>query len=127
MAARILVVHDDTNFQARAVEGLRAAGHDVLSNDDPMTALTALDCCRNLSLLITRVAFPKPNPNGVSLALSVKDRFRTRGSDRSEVRVLFVGRPKFHGYAEDVGNFVGPSVSVPDLVAAASRMLASPP
>jgi PAS domain S-box-containing protein len=85
---RVLVVEDDPQLRALAVNVLRRAGHAVLEAADPVSALeVAADFQGDIHLLLTDIVMP--HMNGRQLA----DRLRDK---RPRTRVLYMS-----GYTED--------------------------
>lgn len=117
MPARIVLVHDDTDFLRKAAAAIRAAGYEVAAFDRSMAALDALRGAQSVQLLITRVNFPPGSPHGVSLASMA--RRKTPG-----LKVLFVARPEKQEDTQGIGEFMAAPISIPELVDRASRMLA---
>jgi hypothetical protein len=101
MPARIVVVHDDPEFNAALVEKL---GKDVAWFTDPVKALTALESARTVAFLITRLQFTDSQPVGLSLA-------RLARAARPDVRVVFTGRPQHRDYARGLGEFLAEPVN----------------
>jgi len=119
--ARILLVFDDEQFLASAVARLRDAGHDAAGVLDPMSALAAMSRAHNVELLVTRIAFTPGQPHGVALALMAR---HNRAYPRCELKVLFIARAEYRDAAVGIGEFMELPIAIPDLVAAANRLLA---
>ena len=96
MPARIVVVHDDSDF----INALAAKlGPGVAWFNDPVRALGALETAENLAFLVTRVQFADLQPVGLSLA-------RVARAARPGVRVIFTGEPDHEDFARGLGAFV---------------------
>jgi DNA-binding NtrC family response regulator len=120
MPARVVVVHDDSQFVDELARRLRAENHEVATFPDPLAAWDALEAAQRTEVLVTRVQFPSGKSNGVSLA-------RMARSKRPEIRILFVALPEFAREAAEYGEFI-PFPSNPSEVAAAvKRLLDQPP
>jgi hypothetical protein len=101
MPARIVVVHDDPEFTAALVEKL---GPDVAWFTDPVRALIALESVRTIAFLITRLQFTDSQPVGLSLARLAK-------AGRPDVRVMFIGAPRYRDDVRELGEFIAEPVS----------------
>jgi len=116
MPARVVLVHDDTEFLEKAVAALRAVGHEVAAYSGSRAALSALEQAHLIELLITPITFPVGSPNGVSLALMARHRKR-------EIKILFAALPELREYTDGIGEFLPMPVNIAELVEAASRLL----
>jgi CheY-like chemotaxis protein len=116
-AARLVLVHDDTDFREPAVAALRAAGYDVAAYSSSLAALDAFEAPASVQLLITRMSFPLGSPHGASLASMARRRI-------PDLKVLFVARPEWREHTEGIGQFMTAPVSLPELVDRVSAMLA---
>jgi DNA-binding NtrC family response regulator len=116
MPARVVIVNDDPDDLAQAADGLRRAGYDVATFQDPLAALDALSAGTTAELLITMLQFGPGKPHGVSLALMAKHR-------QYIAQVLFTAFPDVAEHASRVGEVLIAPVAVPDLVKAVDRML----
>jgi CheY-like chemotaxis protein len=101
MPARIVVVHDDPEFTDGLVEIL---GPDVVWFTDPVRALIALESARTVAFLITRLQFTDSQPVGLSLARLAK-------AARPDVRVMFIGAPRYRDDVRELGEFIAEPVS----------------
>jgi DNA-binding NtrC family response regulator len=120
MPARIVLVHDDTDFLVRAAAAIRAAGYDIVAFEGSMAALEALGgAAKNVELLITRVNFSLGSPHGVSLAMMAHRKI-------PNLKVLFLARPEQQEHATGIGEFMPVPVTIPELVDRVSAMLAEP-
>jgi DNA-binding response OmpR family regulator len=117
MPARIVLVHDDPDFREGVVMALEVAGYDVKAFAGSMEAIAALEVTQRIELLITRAAFPKGTPNGVSLA-------RMARMKKPGIRVLFAARDENREHTEGLGEFLAVPVTGPEIVATVKRMLA---
>ena len=73
MPARVVVVHDETDFSDQLVAALRSAHHEVAPFADPMVALTTREKApERVEVLITRMQFGEGKINGLSLALMAR-------------------------------------------------------
>jgi DNA-binding NtrC family response regulator len=115
MPARIVVVHDDIAFLGQAVAALRSCGHDVLAFDDPITAMNALEKASMIEVLVTGIRFREGRSNGVSLALTSRDK-------RPGVRAVFVADADHAEHARGIGELVPPA-DLPALLEAVTRAL----
>jgi DNA-binding response OmpR family regulator len=121
MPARIVLVHDDTDFANRAAAAIRAAGYDIVAFEGSMAALEALtESAKTVKLLITRVNFGPGSPHGVSLAMMARRKIM-------DLKVLFLARPEQQEHAMDIGEFMPAPVTIPELVDRVSAMLAEAP
>jgi DNA-binding NtrC family response regulator len=116
MPARIVVVHDDPEFVENTRAALLAAGHDVRTFSDTMSALKALEAAQRLEVLITRVIFPAGQQNGVSLALMARRM-------RPGVKILFVALPETELHTEGVGEFLPAPSDPAEIVAMVGTMI----
>ena len=117
MPARIVVVHDDPQFIEMSVSALLGAGHDIRAFSSSMATIDVLEAPERLELLVTRVAFPQGQPNGVSLA-------RMARVKRPGVKILFVARPENREHTKGLGEFLAMPVTETELAAAVERILA---
>ena len=118
MPARIVVVHDDADFNVAATVALTVAGYNVASFVDPMVALDSLAAARTVEALVTRVRFGPGKPNGIVLA-------RMARRKRPDIRVLFVAQPEFAARAAGLGDFIAAPVTPTEIVEGVTRLLAS--
>jgi DNA-binding NtrC family response regulator len=116
MPARIVVVHDDPEFQNNLTTALKMAGHDLAVFADPLAAWDALEAARLTEVLVTNIQFPAGRSNGVALALMAR-------AKRPEIRVLFIAPPEFAKDTEGLGEFLPLPVSVTEAVEAITRLL----
>ncbi len=116
MLVRVVLRHDEPRFAGPAADGLRSAGYDVVTLDDPIAALDVLQDAQQIDLLITRVRFGPGKPHGISVALMAR-------TYRPGLKVLFVARAEYRREAEELGAFLPAPASVPDLVNALGRLL----
>jgi DNA-binding NtrC family response regulator len=116
--ARVVVVHDETDFSDRAVTALGFAGYDVVAFADPMAALNALDTAERVEVLITRVEFEPGKINGVALALMARTK-------RPGIKVVFAALQEFEHHAAGLGEFMPAPVSVSELVETVRQLLTS--
>lgn len=116
MPARIVVVHDDPGFIENTAAALRAAGHDVAAYLNSLAALEALEAAQRVEVLITRVAFPEGQPNGVSLARMA--RVKKRG-----VKILFAADTRNRPYTEGIGEFLPAPANAAEIVLLVETML----
>ncbi|MEJ0017422.1 MAG: response regulator [Acetobacteraceae bacterium] len=116
MPARVVVVHDDQQFIRATVTALEAAGYDVSSFTDTMSALDALQDAQRFDVLVTRVRFGPGQPNGVALARMAK-------LQRPTIRILFAALPDTQEFTEGLGDFLAAPVDPDDLVRAVTAAL----
>lgn len=116
MPARIVLVHDNPDFLARAEAAVRAAGYDVATYSSSLAALDALEAAQTVELLITRVIFPEGSPHGVLLA-------RIAHRMMPNLKVLFVGQPEQRDHTDEIGEFMPAPVTVAELVDRLSEIL----
>jgi len=116
MAAPVLVVHDQGELLNEICDALGAAGHEVVRCSGSMEALCVLDDAGPLSALITRVRFPRGQPNGVALA-------RMARTKRHDIKIVFFADPQFEGDAEGLGDFVDADAEMTKLVEKVDRLV----
>ena len=116
MPARTVIVHDDPRFIELSAGALGAAGHQIRAFSSSMAAIDALQADEPAQLLITRIAFPQGQPNGVSLARMARVKW-------PGIRILFVGRPENREHTEGVGEFLAAPVAGNELVEAVDQLL----
>ena len=116
MPARIVVVHDDSDFNVAATVALTLAGYDVAAFVDPMAALHALEAARTVEALVTRMRFGPGRPNGLELARMARRR-------RPDIRVLFIAKPEFAVHAAGLGDFIATPTTPTDIVEGVRRLL----
>jgi CheY-like chemotaxis protein len=121
MSHRILFCHDEPIFAARALNALREAGHETIGVTDPMEALATFDRPHGIELLITSMEFGRGHQSGLSLALMAR---HNRAAPTIPLQVLFFGRPAMQEHSVGVGEWMSQPIALPDMVAAASRLLA---
>jgi CheY-like chemotaxis protein len=68
----ILLVEDDETFAYTITRQFEIAGYQVIPVNSTMSALTVLDSGRHIDLLVTDVAMPEGQPNGVALGRMAK-------------------------------------------------------
>jgi DNA-binding NtrC family response regulator len=117
MAGRILIVHNDDYFTARAVAALQAEGNTVTTSSAVVDALDKLDATPPTDVLITRVRFEPGHPTGLSLASMACHR-------HPRIKIIFTALREFQHAAAELGTFLPAPVSIPDLVAAVNQVLA---
>ena len=118
MPARLAVVHDNPEFVERTKTALLAAGHDVTTFSDTISATKGLRTSQ-IEVLITRIVFGTGQPHGVALA-------RMARVQHPGVKVLFVARPELLAHTEGVGEFLPTWAATTDIVATVDRMLSEP-
>jgi DNA-binding NtrC family response regulator len=116
MPASVVIVHDDPAFLEEASFALRQVGHDVVTFVDPLIAFAALEVARSVEVLITRSAFARDMPNGLSLALAGR-------SQRPGLRIVFTALPDYKRFTEGIGEFLPFPVDVPKLVETVTRLM----
>jgi DNA-binding NtrC family response regulator len=116
MSARVVVVHDDTEFCISLTVALRVAGYEVAAYPHPLAALAALNSARPIELVLTRVRFPSGKGDGVSLALSARYR-------RTDIKVLFLALPAFAEYVTGLGEFIAAPAEIEDVIGAVRRLV----
>jgi DNA-binding NtrC family response regulator len=116
MPARIVLVHDGSDFLRKAAAAIRAAGYEVAAFDRSMAALDALRNGQSVQLLITRVEFPPGSPHGVSLANVARNKI-------PNLKVLFIARPEHRRYTDGASEFMPAPVSIPELIDRVSELL----
>jgi DNA-binding NtrC family response regulator len=117
--ARVVVVHDDTEFVDELSARLRTSGHDVATFPDPLAAWTALEAVARTEVLVTRVEFPPGRSNGLALANMSR-------SKRPQIRVLFTALPRHAEAVEGVGVFMALPVRAEEVAEAVERLLEEP-
>jgi DNA-binding NtrC family response regulator len=118
MPARIVLVHDDSDFSIAATLALTLAGYDVAPFLDPTMALDALEAARTVEILVTRIRFGPDKPNGLELA-------RMARRSRPDIRVLFAAQPEFAVAAAGLGDFIAAPVTPDRVVSGVRRLLAT--
>jgi CheY-like chemotaxis protein len=68
----ILLVEDDDALAYTIARQFEVAGYEVIPANSSMSALTVLDSGRHIDLLVTDVAMPEGQPNGVALGRMAK-------------------------------------------------------
>ncbi len=129
MPATVLIVDQEPEARDMLLAAIRAAGYEVASFDDPMTALDALEADRPALLvgavplvphlvrvLVTRVIFGPGNLNGVALAHMLRNKLHP-------VRFVFVGPRKNRGYVDGLGEFVPHPLDPQAVVEAVERAI----
>jgi DNA-binding NtrC family response regulator len=116
MPGRIVVAHDEPRFRQRLAGWLMAAGHEVQVCAASMDALDILERPGRIDVLITRVAFPAGQPNGISLA-------RMARLKRSGIEVIFAGRAENGRHTDGLGAFLATPLSEVDLLTAVDTAL----
>lgn len=119
MPARIVLVHADADFLAQATDALSGHGWDTKGYSTPAEAIKALHHASTAELLITLVEFRTGNPHGIALALMAR-------AKRPALRVLFVAAPELKKHTEGISEVLALSISVPELVKKAARLLSFP-
>jgi CheY-like chemotaxis protein len=114
--ACVALVHDDPQFAEQAAIALRGSGYDVAVYPDSMAALNAIEATQKLDVLITRVSFPEGRPNGISLALVLRNKYPV-------LKVVFVAQASYEEYTEGIGELVPQPVDVPRLIKATDQAL----
>jgi CheY-like chemotaxis protein len=79
-----------------------------------MEALRALEAARTVELLITRMLFP--DASRVCLARMARQK-------RPPIKIIFAALSDTEEFTEGLGEFIPYPVSIPNLVAAANRLL----
>ncbi len=87
MPASVLIVHREPDALEMLLQAVRKAGHDAAAFSDPLSALSAIEVDSRVRVLITRLDFGPGKLNGLALARMLRLR-------KSEVAVIFVGRPE---------------------------------
>jgi DNA-binding NtrC family response regulator len=126
MPARVVMVHDETEFAAGVAAALRLTGNDVAVFADPMRALDALDAAQRIEVLITQIKFAPGKPNGVALARMAQTKrpgTRRPWTRRPWIKVLFTALPEFAEHAAGLGEFVAMPACVTDVAAAVDGLL----
>jgi DNA-binding NtrC family response regulator len=116
MSANIIFVHDDPEFIRGAAVALRLAGHEVITFQEPMEALSALETAQ-FDILITRVQFPVGQPNGVALA-------RMARVKQPLIKVVFTVAAENVEYTEGLGKAVTAPIDVVELLAVVAKLAA---
>ena len=116
MSARVVLVHDEAEFIQNATEHLLRVGYDVVSYDDSMAALNAIEATDGVDLVITRVGMPAGTPNGISL-------FQVLRNTRPRLVVVFVGHPDREQFTDGIGELVPHPVDLDLLTEAVGRAL----
>ena len=116
MPARVVLVHDETEFVDELIAALTLAGHQVATFTDPLEAWDALAAARLTKVLITRVQFPPGKSNGLALANMVR-------SKHPKIQVIFVALPEFEADCEDTGVFLPRPVAVSDVIKTVELLL----
>lgn len=116
MPASVALVHDDPSFVASALTALEGAGVSVAAFSDPMVAINEIERAQSFDTLITRVTFPAGKPNGVSLALVLRNRC-------PKLNVIFVARSENEPHTDDIGTFIPHPVDLQKLVDAVRRCI----
>ena len=115
-SARIVLVHDNSDFNVAATLALTVAGYSVAPFVDPVTALIDLEGARTIEALITRVRFGPDKPNGLALA-------RAAQWMRPHIRVLFTVAPEFGVQAAGSGHFIASPDTPSKIVEGVRRLL----
>ena len=116
MPARIVVVHDNSDFVQSVVASLQAAGYDTVAFSDSMSGIDALEHPKRIELLITRVRFPEGTPNGAALA-------RMARLKRPGIKVLFTSFPEVRQHTDGLGEFLARPLSTDELLETVRRLL----
>jgi DNA-binding NtrC family response regulator len=117
MPARVVVVHDDSDFNVAATVALTVAGYEVASFVDPVSAIEALEAAHPVEVLVTRIRFGPDKPNGLILA-------RTARRVRPDIRVLFAALAELAPFTVGLGDFIATPIMPTDVVEGARRLLA---
>ena len=117
MPARIVLVHDDTEFAGALSERL---GSDLAWFDDPVRGLALLESARTIEFLITRLVFASRQPLGLSLA-------RVTRAARPGVRIIFTGPARYRNIARGLGEFLQEPVTPTQLGMVIEWLRADPP
>jgi len=118
MPARIVVVHDETDFLDEVATVLRSAGHEVATFTDPIAAWDAVEAGQKTEILVTRVRFPPGMSNGVALA-------RKARSHRPGIKVIFTALPEYAQHTEGLGELLPMPVSAGVVFDTVIRLLKS--
>jgi len=116
MAARILLVFDDTDLLERVRGVLTDLGHETLIFANPTRALDALESSAPVDLLITAIDFGQGQLNGVALG-------RMAHVNRWAANLLLLGKHELAAEAEGLGEFLAFPVDVQALIGATARLL----
>jgi DNA-binding NtrC family response regulator len=119
MVGRILIVHNDDYFSARAVAALQAEGNTVTTSFEVIDALDKLEAMPPPDVLVTRMRFEPGRPNGLSLANMAHHR-------HPRIKVIFTALREHQIEAAGLGTFLAAPVAIPDLVAAVNNALVGP-
>jgi DNA-binding NtrC family response regulator len=120
----VAIVHDEPEFTAAAITALEGAGFHVVTFSDPMVAIDQIENSTTFDTLVTRINFSPGKPNGVSLALVLRNTC-------PNLHIVFVARSEHEEHTEGIGDFISHPVDMTQLVAAArsrqnSNLSASP-
>jgi DNA-binding NtrC family response regulator len=118
MSARVVLIQDQPEVRGKVSGALTDASFDVAVFPDSLGAPDTLAAAEPVELLITRVQFAAGQSNGPALALITRNK-------RPEVKVLFVCKQEYKQDVKDLGEFLAASAAIPEVVAAASRLLRS--
>ena len=117
MGGRILIVHDDDHFIARAAAALQAVGNTVTTSSAALEAIHQLDAMTPPDVLITRMRFGPGRSNGLALARMAHHR-------HPQIKIIFTALRDFQDDVAGLGKFLAAPVAIPDLVAAVNDALA---
>ena len=120
MSILVALVHDVPEFADAAATALRSSGCDVVLYTDSMTALNGIEAAQTaqtINVLVTRVSFPEGKPNGVSLALVLRNKY-------PDLKVVFVAQAEQETYTEGIGELVPHPVNLQHLIEAVERSVA---
>jgi DNA-binding NtrC family response regulator len=118
MPAAVVVVHQQPDTRQMLVSAVRAAGYEVTSFADPLSALDAIETGSRVRVLVTRLDFGPGKLNGIALARML----RHKGLG---VRVVFVGREENARYLDCTEEFVPHPVDSEAVADAVRRALAA--
>jgi DNA-binding NtrC family response regulator len=119
MPGRVVVVHEEPEFNDQTSAALRRAGYEVVAFLDPVAAMSALEPLQHTALLATRMRFAPGKPDGVALA-------RMARKKSPGIKVLFTAMPDSAEHVVDLGDFVPLPISVSGIVRAVGRLMKSP-
>lgn len=112
---QVLVVHDQHDALRSMTAALRQAGYDVVACSSSMDALAILDGPEPIAAVVTRIRFPKGQPNGAALV-------RMARIKRLGIKVVIIGQPEFQIEVRDLGEFLAVGTDLPTLVRTVDRV-----
>jgi CheY-like chemotaxis protein len=116
MPVRIIVVHDEPEFNCQIVTALTRAGYEATAFTKPADALESLAAAKPTDLQISRMDFELGKPHGLIVA-------RIAIKANPEIEIIFTALPEFEEHTKGIGHFMPLPLRISELLKMADRLL----